>query len=115
MNNHERFIVLNETKNFVGFMNEIIVNYPKKSYVLRDKIEKTSYEVLELVYYTNMITNRLDYQKRILAKISVLDYYLELSYAKKFISLKKMNQGSRMLENIRKLMYGWIQSNESTV
>ena len=83
-------------------MNEIIVNYPKKSYVLRDKIEKTSYEVLELIYYTNMISERLDYQKRILAKISVLDYYLELSYGRKFISLKKMNQGSRMLETIKK-------------
>lgn len=113
MKNNDRFNVINEIKRFVEYTDEILVNYPKKSYVLKDQIEKTSYDILELVYYTNIIPDRLDYQKKIIAKLSMLDYYLELSYNKRYISLKKMNQGSRMIETIRKLMYGWVSSNES--
>jgi len=43
----------------------------------------------------------------------MLDFYLEISYGNKYISLKKMNQGSRILDNIKKLTYGWIKNNES--
>ena len=43
----------------------------------------------------------------------MLDYYLEMSYHKKYISLKKLTYGSRNLEVIRKLIYGWIKVNGS--
>lgn len=113
MKDNEKFKVVNETKKFIDFINEILVNYPKKSYILRDKIEETSYEILELIYLTNLIDDRLDKQKEIISKISMLDYYLEISYDKQYISLKKLTQGARLLEVIRKLMFGWIKSNES--
>lgn len=60
-----------------------------------------------------MIDDRLYKQKEILSKISMLDFYLEISYNDKIISLKKLNQGTRLLDIIKKLMYGWINSNES--
>lgn len=108
----DKFIVANEVKKYIVFVREIIINYPRKEYVLKDRLEKTSYEVLELVYFANMIENRLDIQKEILSKISMLDYYMEISYDKKFITLKKLNMGIKILNNIRKLVYGWIKSNE---
>ena len=111
--NKDKFIVVNETKKFILFINEILINYPRKCYVLKDKIERNSYDILELIYLTNMIDDRLYNQKVIISKISMLDFYLEISYKNEFISLKKLNQGCRILSNINKLMYGWINSNGS--
>lgn len=114
MQENERFKILSETKRFVEYVNKILVNYPKRSYVLKDRMENTSYELLELIYYTNMIEDRILNQKKILTKISMLDFYFEISYENTYISLKKLNQGVRILENIRRLVYGWIK-NESKV
>ncbi len=110
MKDKEKFKVINEMKKFIDFINEILVNYPRKSYVLKDKIESTSYDILELIYISNLIDDRLDKQKEVLAKISMLDYFLEISYDKKYISLKKLTQGTKLLEIVRKLMFGWIKS-----
>lgn len=113
MQNNDKFKVINETKKFILYMKEILVNYPRKHYILKDRIEKTSYEILELIYLTNMVDDRLYNQKVILSKISMLDFYLEISYNDEIISLKKLNQGTRLLDIIKKLIYGWINSNGS--
>lgn len=111
--NNDKFKVINETKKFIMYTNDILINYPRKYYVLKDKIERTSYEILELIYLANMTNDRLLLQQTILSKISMLDFYLEISYNDKIISLKKLNQGTRLLELIKKLMYGWVNSNGS--
>ena len=113
MQNNDKFKVINETKKFILYTKEILVNYPRKYYVLKDRIEKTSYEILELIYLTNMVDDRLYNQKVILSKISMLDFYLEISNNDEIISLKKLNQGTRLLDIIKKLIYGWINSNGS--
>ena len=59
----ERFKVVVEIKKFIEYVDEILINYPRKSYVLKDQIEKTSYELLELAYYTNLLKEREDCQK----------------------------------------------------
>lgn len=110
---NDKFIVINEIKKFIIYVREIVINYPRREFILKDRIEKTSYEVLELVYLTNMVDERLIKQKEILSKISMLDFYMEISYNNRFISLKKLNQGMKLLDNIRKLVYGWIKSNGS--
>ena len=58
MQNNDKFKVINETKKFILYTKEILVNYPRKYYVLKDRIEKTSYEILELIYLTNMVDDR---------------------------------------------------------
>jgi hypothetical protein len=37
--NNDKFKVINETKKIIIYTNDILVNYPKKCYVLKDKIE----------------------------------------------------------------------------
>jgi len=110
---NDQFKVIGETKKFIIYLNEILINYPRKSFVLKNKLEETSYNLLQLIYYTNLISDRLNNQKRIISLVSMLDFYLEISYNNKYISLKKLNQGSRILDNIKKLTYGWIKTNES--
>lgn len=66
--------------------------------------------MLEAIYLANVMEDKLDIQKQILAKLSMLDTYLEFSYNHKCVSLKKMQRGARYLSMIRKMVYGWIKS-----
>ena len=111
--NNDRFQVINNMKRFIKFIDNIIINYPRSCNILKERLYYTSYEILELIFYANVIDNRLDIQKKIISKISMLDFYLELSYDKKCISLKKYNYGSRELDTIKKMIFGWIKSNDS--
>ena len=36
-------------KEFILALDEVLINYPKKEYNLKDKIQLTSYEILELI------------------------------------------------------------------
>ena len=89
--NKDRFNVINNVKDFINYIDTLLVNYPRTSFNLKNRIEATSYDLLELLFLTNIIDNRINNQKIIISKISMLDYYLEVSYNKKYISFKKMN------------------------
>ena len=104
------FRIVTYTKNLIDYISELVVNYPRSEVVLKDKLISAGYELLELVYLGNILEERLDVQRRIIVKISMLDAYLEFSYNRKCISLKKMQRGSRYLSVIRKMVYGWIKS-----
>lgn len=112
---NESFQVINNMKKFIEYLDDILVNYPHKQLVLRDKIEKTSYDMLSLTYYANTIENRLDLQKRILSMVAMLDFYIERSYNLKCINIKAYKAGEAKIRDIRKIIYGWIKSNDSKV
>ena len=111
--NKDRFNVINNVKDFINYMDTLLVNYPRTSFNLKNRIEVTSYDLLELLFLTNIIDNRINNQKIIISKISMLDYYLEISYNKKYISFKKMNIGITKLDTIKKMVLGWIKSGSS--
>lgn len=111
--NEDRFKVINNIKSFIDYLDKILVNYPKTSFNLQKRLENTSYDLLELVYLTNIIHDRLNNQKIIISKISMLDYYLEISYNKKYISFKKFNYLVNKLDIIKKMIIGWINSGSS--
>lgn len=87
MNNE--FRVLKHIKQFILSLDSILINYPKKEKVLKDKIKSTSYEILELILLANLKENRLQEQELIVVKLSMLDFYFEESFKKKYISEKQ--------------------------
>ena len=44
-------------KEFILALDEVLINYPKKEYILKDKIQLTSYEILELIFKANNISS----------------------------------------------------------
>ena len=63
-------------KEFILALDEVLINYPKKEYILKDKIQLTSYEILELIFKANNISSSKDETiNTILVKISMLDFY----------------------------------------
>ena len=102
------FLIVKNIKEFIVSLDNFLNNYPRKEYELRNLLVNTSYDLLELVY-------RINYKKDsnfniILSKISMLDFYLELSFKKKIINEKRvMNMSNRLLV-IRKMIYKWYES-----
>ena len=104
MNNN--FKIELKLKDFILDLDDILINFPKREYILKDKIEKTSLDILELIFLVN---NTLDksYLDIILSKISMLDFYLEKSYKKKYINKKLLERKIYELTTITKMIYGW--------
>lgn len=104
MNNN--FKIELKLKDFILDLDDILINFPKREYILKDKIEKTSLDILELIFLVN---NTLDksYLDIILSKISMLDFYLEKSYKKKYINKKLLERKIYELTIITKMIYGW--------
>ena len=109
MNTNE-FRIITNLKKFIISLDNILINFPKKEKVLKDKIKETSYEVLELIEYTNLITDKINYQYQIISKLSMLDFYFEESLKKKYISEKQCKNKCNELLIITKMVYGWIRN-----
>ena len=111
---NEKFLIARHIKDFIKSLDDIVINYPKREYELRNRLLNTSYDLLELVYLANNQENKYEYRGVILSKISMLDYYLECSYRKKIISEKVCLNKSNKLIIITKMIYKWME-NESNL
>ena len=105
---NDRFKIVTNIKDFTYHIDSILINYPKCEFNLKNRLENTCYDLLELTYLANSFNVKLNLQKEILSKVSMLDFYLEKSYNKKCFSLKKLNLLSSKLDVIKKMIYGWI-------
>ena len=52
----------------------------------------------------------MDLQENIISKISMIDFYLEFSFQKKYISERQCKNLCEELSKITKMMYGWIKN-----
>ena len=106
---NDKFIIIKKIKIFIINLNDILINYPRKELILKNRIINTSYDILELINICNL-DNKKDNFNILLSKIFMLDFYLEISYKNKYINEKICNKKSLELESIRKMIYGWIKS-----
>ena len=62
----------------------IVINTDNRYKVLKTKILEEFYEILELIYFVNRleVRKRKYYQNKILAKISLLDYFFSTASEK---------------------------------
>ena len=112
---YEKLEVINDIKKTIFYLDKIIINFPRTEKVLKDKISNTYYEILELIYFSNLldVKERIIYQKRIISKIKMIDFYFKIALDKKYISYKKYLKIGKFLLNIIKQLYGWIRYEKS--
>jgi len=106
---NDRFLVVRHIKEFIYSIDELVVNFPRKDFVIKDRIVNDVLDILELVYIAN-IDNNKELKIKILSKLSMLDFYLERSYKNNIISEKVLKKYSNKLASITKLIYGWLRS-----
>ena len=109
------FKLLTNTYKTVNYINKILLNYPKKEVVLKNNIERDCYEIVELIFAYNINnTDRIREKnlKDLLIKVSMLDFYMRVSFDKKIISKHQYEVLGRFIIEIRKMIYGVKKRNE---
>ncbi len=109
--NNDKFKIICLLKEFIMMLDEIIINYPKRDYELRNRLMYDAYQVLEYVYEANYheLKDRKSFQIKAIMKLNLLDFYIEYSFKKKIISEKQSYKISSKLLNINKMIYKWMQ------
>ena len=88
-------------------------NFPKKEIELKNRIRMNSYDILEIAYEANSledINHKKELLHKILAKIKIVDFLLNLSYDKQIIPEKKYYKFANKMDDIVKYTTGWIKS-----
>lgn len=109
---NERFNIAIKVKKFIFDINDLIVNFPKKDYDIKDRLKYSCYELLRLVYRANYSKDKYEYQMDILTNISIIDFCLEESLNNQIISIKKLKYITNSLNDITKMVYGWIDADK---
>ena len=112
----EDFKLLNKSKMLLKYMeSNILVNIPKvhSSYRkgLEDNVIELNYNIIKANINTGSIRNK--YQKEVLVNISMIDLYLDLLLDINVIDKKRFIKMIRMLNEIRKMTIGWIDSEKN--
>lgn len=104
-------IIVSKFKKTIIYIDKVIVNFPNSERVLKDNIMSSLYDILELIYFCNELSfdKRITYQKKIISKIKMLDFYFKISMEKKYISYKKYVKIGKNLNEFIKGVYGWIK------
>lgn len=116
MDSNFGFKLLSNSEKTIDYINKQLVNYPRCELVLKNNIEKTMYLLIQHIFsyrIEDVYRIKMKYLKDIVIDVSMLDYYMKVSYKKRIISVKKYESISRFLIEIRKITYGVIRSEKS--
>ena len=82
----EKFKVIQFIRELIVMIDKNMDNFPKKDIELKNRIRMNSYDILELAYIGNSVTD-IEYKKKVIqqifAKIKIIDFLLNLSYDSK--------------------------------
>jgi len=109
---NERFNLVIKVKKFIFDINELIINYPKRDYDIKDRLKYSCYELLRLIYRANYSKDKYEYQMDILTNISMIDFCLEESLNKQIISIKRLKYITNNLNEITEMVYGWLDDSK---
>lgn len=107
----DNFRLISNLKRTILYLDKVVMNFPNKERVLKDNIMGSVYEALEYAYMANEVSsyNRVIYQKKMITKVKMIDFYFKICLDKKYINYKKYVKVSNVLFENLKLIYGWIR------
>lgn len=112
------FNVLNRIKKTNLYVEKLIMNFPKKEYILKNNLEKSMFRTIELVFTCNIqdsLRIKEKYFKELIIELAMINYYIEFAYERKFVSKHQREVVAKYLIEIRKMIYGVIQSERDKI
>lgn len=114
---NEKFKVLQYIRELIIRIDKELLNFPKKSIEIKQRISSNTYDLLELSYEAN-VTNtqerKIELLERCMAKLKVIDFLLNLSYDDQLISNKKYLKLAEKIDDIVKYITGWLNKIKAT-
>ncbi len=108
----EKFKVIQFIRELILVIDKELENYPKKDVEIKNRIRTSTYDILEISYEAN-VTENIELKKnllnKIISKIKVIDFLLNLSYDKKLITEKKYYKLGQRLDDVIKYVSGWLK------
>ena len=109
----EKFKILQAIRELLLLIDKQMDNFPNKDIELRNRIRRNSFDILELAYEANNVED-VKYKKELLqkmiAKIKIIDFLLNLSYDKAIITQKKYYKFGDKMDDIVKFTMGWLKT-----
>ena len=91
----------------------MLENFPKKDLEISKLIKEESYQMLKYAYLANT-TSDLKYRQRnleeIIARVKLLDFFVNISFDKKVINQKKYLKVGQRLDDIIRYVTGWLNA-----
>lgn len=112
--NEDKLLIITKLKKTYEYILKSLENYPHKHLELKRHIDNTILEMIELCYIANNGYDKEKNQIICLSKLSMLDYYLKLSYKEEIISKKKYEGISKHLLEINLMLKSWMKLNEKS-
>ena len=109
----EKFKIIEFIRQSIIAIDKEMENFPKKDNELKSRIRSNSYDILELIYEANSSQNvelKISLIQKILAKVKVIDFLLNLSYDREIITSKKYLKLANRIDDITKYATGWLNS-----
>lgn len=107
----EKFKIIDSIRIFIKSISINLDGFPKKEYEIKERIKKNSYDMLELAYEANsteFIELKINLINKLLAKIKLVDFLLDLSVDMELLPKKKYVKLANRLADIEKFSGGWI-------
>lgn len=111
--NKNRFQILKAIKTFILGLEKLLVTFPKKDILTRDRMYNDALTLMELVIeasYESDKSKKHDFQIEALGKVNKLDFYIERAYKLKYISEKQCVNKAEELLRINKMIYVWCKN-----
>lgn len=109
----EKFKVIDFIRQLILVVDKELENFPKKEIEIKNRIKTSSYDLLELAYEANTSAD-IAYKKiqltKMISKIKIIDFLLNLSLDKTLITQKKYYKLSARIDDIIKYTTGWLKS-----
>ena len=109
----EKFKILQFIRELIITIDKEMDNFPKKDIELKNRIRINSYDILEIAYEANVmedIYSKKILLQKILAKLKVIDFLLNISFDKQIITSKKYVKFGNRINDILKYVTGWLKT-----
>ena len=109
----EKFKVIQFIRELIISIDKLMDNFPKKDIELKNRIRANTYDILEISYEANNIIDIEEKRKlifKIISKVKVIDFLLNMSFDKQLITEKKYYKLSQKLDDIAKFSNGWLKT-----
>ena len=111
----ENFKILQFIREWFVAIEKELDNFPTKDIELNKKIREDSLDILELSYLANTtldVNVKKDTITRIIAKVKVIDFLINVAYDKKAIGEKKYYKLGLRLGDIAKYSNAWLKNTQ---
>lgn len=109
----EKFKVIEFIRQLILAVDKELENFPKKELEIKNRIRTSSYDLLELAYEANTsedISLKKIQLTKMVSKIKIIDFLLNLSLDKMLITEKKYYKLAARIDDIIKYTTGWLKS-----